>query len=60
MCCPYNAKFPSIKIDLSVRKIELDNARILAVSLKEGDLYCYVSNLIDRHIDFDQWEFCVI
>jgi hypothetical protein len=22
--------------------------------------YYYVSDLIDRHIDFDQWEFCVV
>ena len=29
-------------------------------SLSEKDLYYCVSDLIDGHIDFDQWEFCVV
>ena len=23
-------------------------------------VWCYVSDLVDRHIDFDRWEFCVV
>ena len=56
MCCPDNAKFLSVKIYASVRKI-MSVIREYKQSLKEIDLYHYISDLIDRHSNFDQWEF---
>ena len=29
-------------------------------SLKEVDLYYYISNLVDANTDFNQWEFCIM
>ena len=54
----HNALLTSVKIDVSVQspKNHVENARIQAVS--KGNYY--VSDLIDGHIDFDQWEFSVV
>jgi hypothetical protein len=36
----------------------------LYINIQSGNYYLlhnyYISDLIDRHIDFDQWEFCVV
>jgi hypothetical protein len=29
-------------------------------STQQKSWHYYISDLIDRHIDFDQWEFCVV
>ena len=56
--CPDDAKFPSVKIDVSLRKIKYVIREYKPQ--KEIDLYYSVSDLIVGHIDFDQCEFCVV
>ena len=55
LCPPSNSMRPSARKINHMRVI-----REYKQSLSERDLYYCVSDLIDGHIDFDQWEFCVV